>query len=309
MASPKTVALIGATGFIGRRFSGILIAGGYEVVAPIRATSKRREGLQPELKIRECSLTAGDAGLREALGMADAVIYAAGEVRGGTIDDFRPANVRGVEAVADILANMPSPAPPLLLISSLAASEPQLSDYARSKWEGECAVKSRPELAVTIFRPPGVYGPGDREMRPVFDAMRRGFALRAGPAGQRLSLLHVDDLARAALAWLAAGAAQGSGLFELHDGCEGGYSLEEIASAVACGGRVRMLPLPSVVVAGIARMNGGLARLTGRSPMLSPGKARELRHPTWVCDNAAITRALGWTPEISLQQGIAELYR
>lgn len=309
MASPKTVTLIGATGFIGRRLAEILIAGGHEVVAPIRATSNRRKGLPPGLRIRECSLSSGDAGLRDALGMADAVIYAAGTVRGSVIDDFRPANVRGVEVVADFLAHMPPPAPPLLLISSIAASEPQLSDYARSKREGECVLEARPALASAIFRPPAVYGPGDREMRPVFDAMRRGFALRAGPAGQRFSLLHADDLARAALAWLDAGADQGSGLFELHDGCEGGYSLDEIAKAVACGGRVRVLPLPVTVLAGIARMNTQLARFTGRSPMLSPGKVRELRHPRWVCDNATITRALGWTPEIPLQQGIAELYR
>jgi nucleoside-diphosphate-sugar epimerase len=309
MVLPKTVTLIGATGFIGRRFAEILIARGHEVVAPVRARSNRREGLPPELKIRQCSLSSEDEGLRDALGMADAVIYVAGTVRGSSIDDFRAANVRGVEVVADFLANLPPPVPPLLLISSLAASEPQLSDYARSKQEGERVLEARPELASTIFRPPAVYGPRDREMRPVFEAMRRGFALRAGPVGQRLSLLHADDLARAALAWLDAGAVQGSGLFELHDGCEGGYSLEEIAEVVACGGRVRILPLPVAVLAGIARMNSGLARLTGRAPMLSPGKVRELRHARWVCDNAAVTRALGWTPEIPLQLGIAELFR
>ena len=109
MVLPKTVTLLGATGFIGRRLAEILIAGGHEVIAPVRATSNRREGLPPGLRIRECSLSAGDAGLRDALGMADAVIYAAGTVRGSSIDDFRPANVHGVEAVADFLAQMPHP--------------------------------------------------------------------------------------------------------------------------------------------------------------------------------------------------------
>lgn len=309
MALLKTVTLIGATGFIGRRFAEILIAGGHKVVAPIRAASTRRVGLPTELETCEGSLSPGDTGLRDALGRADAVIYAAGAVRGRSIDDFRPANVHGVEVVADFLASMPAPAARFLLISSLAASQPQLSDYARSKREGERVLEARPELASAIFRPPAVYGPGDREMRPVFDAMRRGLALRVGPVGQRLSLLHADDLARAALAWLAADSAQGSGLFELHDGRKDGYSLDEIAEAVACGGRVRILPLPAAVLAGIARMNTGMARFTGRAPMLSPGKVRELRHSRWVCDNARISQGLGWTPEITLQQGIADLYR
>ena len=38
--------------------------------------------------------------MRDALAGTDAVIYAAGAVRGGCIDDFRPGNVHGVEAVA-----------------------------------------------------------------------------------------------------------------------------------------------------------------------------------------------------------------
>jgi nucleoside-diphosphate-sugar epimerase len=309
MPSTITVTLIGATGFIGRRIAARLIEAGHDVVATVRPDSEGRLGLPPQLKVKECALRPGDAGLREALGLADAVIYAAGAVRGRSIDDFRPANVNGVAAVADILGERPSPAPPLLLISSLAASEPQLSAYAKSKRDGEAVLEARPDLASTILRPPAVYGPGDREMRPLFDCMRRGFGPRTGPSGQRLSLLHVDDLTRAALAWLDSGPSPLPQVLSLHDGREGGYSFDEIVKAVAPGIRVRQIPLPRTVLAMAARLNVGLARVTGRAPMLSPGKVRELRHPHWVCDNAAVTGALNWRPEISLQEGIEELYR
>ena len=307
MPSPRTIVLIGATGFIGRRVARMLIAAGHKVIAPIRTISARREDLPQELETVHCSLRADDSALRDTLGRADAVIYAAGAVRGASIQDFLPANVHGVQAVADILDQSPPPSPPLLLMSSLAASEPQLSDYARSKLDGEQVLGKYPKLATTIFRPPAVYGPGDREMRPLFDAMRRGIAPRVGPPDQRLSLLHADDLARAILAWLAAEKTVGHGCLELHDGRKDGYTFEEIAAAF--GQKVRVLPVPQSVLSGIAATNIRLAGLTGRAPMLSPGKVRELRHPRWICDNAAITRALDWTPEIPFHKGLADLYR
>ena len=162
MPPPHTIVLIGATGFIGRRVARMLIAAGHKVIAPIRTISARREDLPQELETVHCSLRADDSTLRDALGRADAVIYAAGAVRGASIQDFLPANVHGVLAVADILVQSPAPAPPLLLMSSLAASEPQLSDYARSKLDGERVLEKYPQLATTIFRPPAVYGPGIR---------------------------------------------------------------------------------------------------------------------------------------------------
>jgi hypothetical protein len=38
--------------------------------------------------------------------------------------------------------------------------------------------------------------------------------------------------------------------------------------------------------------------------MLTPEKLRELRHPDWVCDNEAISVALGWQPRIGLAAGL-----
>ena len=307
MPQPRTVALLGATGFIGRRVAQMLSSAGYSVIAPIRATSTRHDDLPQQMETVRCSLQANDPLLRDALGRADAVIYAAGTVRGASLDDFLPANVDGVQAVAKILVRRSAPTPPLLLISSLAASQPQLSDYARSKRDGEEILEDYPQIAATIFRPPAVYGPGDQEMQPLFDAMRPGIAVQVGPPGQRLSLLHADDLAQAILAWLVADSSVGHGCLELHDGRENGYLLKEIATI--SNPQARILPVPQTILHGIAWVNIHLARLTGRAPMLSLGKARELRHPRWVCDNAAIARALDWTPKIPLSKGLADLYQ
>jgi len=307
MPATINVTLIGATGFIGRRIAGHLIASGYEVVGTVRPHSRRAEQLPSGMTKKVAVLKPGDHGLRDALASADAVIYAAGAVRGVSIDDFRPANVHGLGAVAQVIEELPE-SPRLLLLSSLAASEPRLSAYARSKREGEAALEGHPGLASSIFRPPAVYGLGDREMRPLFDSIRRGIAPRTGPPGQRLSLLHVDDLCRAVEAWLQCDASRLPGCLALHDGRDGGYRFDEIVEAVSPGKRVWQIPLPRSVLATAALVNEAGCRLTGRLPMLSSGKVGELRHPHWVCDNAGISEALDWRPEISLREGIEGLY-
>lgn len=64
--------------------------------------------------------------------------------------------------------------------------------------------------------------------------------------------------------------------------------------------------VPRSVLMALAGLNLLLARRLGYAPMLTPGKVRELTHPDWVCDNAAITRAFGWKPAIGLAAGLAQ---
>jgi len=54
----------------------------------------------------------------------------------------------------------------------------------------------------------------------------------------------------------------------------------------------------------IAITNLGLARLLHYSPMLTPGKIREIAHPDWTCNNSAITSNLGWQPTIQLSDAM-----
>ena len=105
-----------------------------------------------------------------------AVVHCAGTVRGARRSDFDSVNAEGAGRIAAAAARL-VPAPRLLLMSSLAARMPELSDYAASKWRGENAVKAAAkDLRWTILRPPAVFGPGDRELAPLFRCIARGFA-------------------------------------------------------------------------------------------------------------------------------------
>ena len=240
----------------------------------------------------------------------NAVIYCAGSVRGRKPTDFATANIMGVKAMLDALEQVhhsSGTAPPMLLLSSLAASRPAVSDYARSKHEGEQLLQGRPLLPWTILRPPAVYGPGDREMLPVLKMIRRGLLAHAGPRDQRLSFLHVEDLAGAIVSWLSVAQQCSHKTYAIDDGTPGGYSWQAIGAAVS-DGKFRTLAVPRWLLDITARTNLLFASFLGYQPMLTPGKARELVQPDWLCDNSEFTDTTGWQPRLDLKQGAQQLF-
>jgi nucleoside-diphosphate-sugar epimerase len=253
---------------------------------------------------------AGDLGdpdaLRRLVSGCSAVVHAAGVVRGASRRDFDRVNTDGTAALCDVVAQT-APSARLLVLSSLAAREPALSWYAASKRAAEERVAAS-GLDWTILRPPAVYGPGDQEMRAVFRTMARGLAPVPGSPAARVSLIHVEDLARAILACLCSPQTRHRTLC-LDDGKRGGYDWEELASVAGdvYGRKVHLLRVPGLLLDGVAGLNLQLARLRGRAPMLTPAKLRELRHPDWTVDNAEISALTDWRPSIRLRAGLAAL--
>jgi len=306
----RTVAVTGASGFVGQALVAHLLDSGWRVRALIH-----RQGLAASITDDALETVNGglddDAALERLLSDADAVVHVAGRVRGRTEQDFLPVNATGVERLARIALAQPRP-PRFILISSLAAREPRLSPYAASKREGEARLSSVADgsgMSYAILRPPAVYGPGDRELLPLFTTMARGVTPLLGSAGARASLLHVDDLATAVAHLLDSGA---EGTYEIHDGRSNGYSWDDIASIVekvTGRGRGWRLPVPGVLLRGLAAANLLGSRIFGYHPMLTPGKVNELRHPDWVCDNTAFSRATDWHPAISLRDGLPQLLK
>jgi 2-alkyl-3-oxoalkanoate reductase len=257
------------------------------------------------------SLVEGDlanaAALQQLVTNCAAVVHGAGAVRGNSQADFDRVNVAGTAALLAAINAQQHP-PLTILLSSIVAREPQLSWYSHSKWEGEQLLALYDHLDRVILRPPAVYGPGDREMLPIFQWMQRGIALVPGAPEARTSLIHVSDLVDAIIACLQGEGAKRQAL-ALCDGKQQGYSWRELA-AIAAGHwsrPVRLWCVPHWLLDAVAALNSGMAAMTGRAPMLTPPKLRELRHPDWVADNDAITAATGWTPRIGLREGLEQL--
>jgi len=299
------VLLTGATGFIGQRLQKTLLADGTGVLAVVRPSSSHQSALLDDVGRLLVNLADSER-LVPAISAASAVIYCAGSVRGRRLEDFAEANIDGVRAVVDAM-NLAANGIPLLLISSLAASRPHVSDYANSKYLGEQEVKDHASFPWTIFRPPAVYGPGDKEMLPVLKLARKGFVAPPGPKDQRLSFIHVDDLASAILAWLKSWEKCDHKAFTLDDGHSGGYDWHEIAKTLSPDS-YRRVNIPSWILFGAGHINLAISRLLGYAPMLTPGKARELTQADWVCNNRDLSAASGWSPEIDLEKGVSTLF-
>ena len=249
--------------------------------------------------------------LRRLVLGADAVIHCAGAVRGATQAQFNRVNVDGMTRLVNMAVAQRSK-PSFLLISSLAAREPHLSPYAASKREGEKVLLEKSDkLAWTVFRPSAVYGPGDRELMPIFHWMKKGVAPILGSGTGRFSMLYVEDLVEAIVRWLDRKSTHGC-TYELHDGQPGGYSWHDVIDTVTHlrkGKSVVAVRIPLIVAKLLSTLNLITARAVGYAPMLTPGKVRELSHFNWVCDNSALNTATGWNPKILLAEGLQRTLR
>ncbi len=296
-----TVALTGASGFVGAAIARRLAADHWPLRLLVRPGSEARLPPLAHAELVTGSLADRDS-LTRLLAGATALVHCAGAVRGADRDDFERVNVAGTQALLDA-------APPtlrMLHISSLAARHPQLSDYAASKRAGELRVATvLPPQRRVIVRPPAVYGPGDRELRPLLDAMLRGLALIPGPRDARFSLIHVDDLA-GAVACLLGGDAGWGQTHEPDDGHPGGHAWPDLQAAIAHlrGRPVRSIRIPGAVLSALGIGNALVCRLAGRAPMLTAGKARELRWPEWVAAGNASFATTGWRPAMTLETGL-----
>ncbi len=295
------IAVTGLTGFIGNRLAAKLLAAAVPTRAIVRSTRRLCAGLEPwRVKLSDTG------GLCEALAGVRAVVHLAGAVRGRDYEDFRDANV---DAVANLCLaiEQQSPPPPLLLISSFAAQKPELSDYAASKRSGEAVLEAWPHLDHTILRPPAIYGPGEKEMRPLLDWMRRGLTMVPGNPRQRLAFLHVDDLVEAIIAWLRDPARCRQGRFEIDDGTLDGYDWPAIVAAVGASRNATIL-VPAGLLRVAAKANRALAGLFGYAPMLTPGKVRELTEDAWQGGDDAFGVLTGWQPRYDLATGLRQMF-
>ncbi len=302
---PRVIALTGATGFIGTALVKRLRSAGYHLRAFYRGNGAgRHDGSDQTLRWVQGRLDDPES-LAQLLSGCDTVIHGAGVVRGSEWRHFEKVNTDGVARMVQA-ARLMHPSPRFLLLSSLTAREPQLSHYAASKRLGEKALESDGgALEWAVLRPPAVYGPGDREISPLFRWMCRGLAPQASSRASKFSMLYINDLADAIVALLEKEQWHRS-TFELHDGHPGGYDWGEVVQTVSrvAARNILRFKLPRPMIRTAAAVNLGAARVCGYAPMLTPGKVRELEHPDWTCDNAVFSKATGWQPCTDLAEGI-----
>ena len=289
------IALTGGTGFIGARLIDAALADGHHVTALTRRDQPERDGL---------TWVPGNLEDRPAIARlvegADAVIHLAGVLNAPDAAGFEAGNVAGTLAM--LAAGTAGAARRFVHVSSLAAREPKLSLYGASKARAEALVESS-GLDWAIVRPPAVYGPGDRETLELFKMARLGVILMP-PAG-RMSLIHVDDLARLLLALAADPDAPVKTLIEPDDGTPGGWTHRAFAKALgaAVGKRAAVLTAPALFLRLAARAD---RLVRGDKAKLTPDRASYFAHRDWAVDPLRACPPDLWQPRIPTNQGLAD---
>lgn len=291
-----TLAITGGTGFVG----GHSITRALERGHKVRALARRRQPPRDGVEWVSGGLTDADA-LDALVSGADVVLHIAGVTNAPSRALFEEGNILGTAFLRRAAGNRP-----LVHVSSLSAREPSLSTYGWSKLMAEQVARGSAG-PVAVVRPPGVYGPGDREYLELMKTAKSGFI--PYPKNSRTSMIYGPDLAQALIALCEElqGSTRSAGqVYEIDDGSNG-YTPQQVAAAIgaAIARPVRALEVGPALLHLAAAGDSAYARLKGAQPRLTQDRAAYMSHPDWSADSAPFL-ALGiWKPETRLPEGMA----
>jgi dihydroflavonol-4-reductase len=306
----------GVSGFTGSHLARALLGRGYEVHGFVRSAG-RAAGLAREgVVLHEGNLTDADSVARAVEGM-DAVYHIAASYREAGLPDaeYHNVNVLGTKHVLD--AALRGGVKRLVHCSTVGVhghvENPPADEeapfnpgdpYQRTKLEGEKLVLDYVGrgLPAAVFRPVGIYGPGDRRFLKLFRAIRKGTFVMFGKGDVLYHLTYIDDLVRGIIACGENEKALGQ-VFIIAG--EKATTLRELADriAVVLGVRPPRWRLPFGALWTASVLCEGICRPLGLEPPLFRRRADFFRKDR-AFNASKIARLLGVQPQVNLEEGL-----
>ena len=301
----QTIALTGATGFIGRHLLRHLSARGYRVRVLLRRPVAVPEGASGAV----VGDLARPMNMAAALAGVDAVVHSAGlahAMSGAPEDDFRSSNTEATRTLAEaaqrarvrrfvFLSSIRAQSGPSAAGPLAETDAPTPTDaYGRSKLAAEAAL-AETGLDWVALRPVLVYGAGVKgNMQALLRLARSPYPLPLASLRGRRSLISVASLSGAVETVLAAPAPLGRALIAADPDP---LTLPEMIAALRLGlGRPPgLVPVPTPLIGLACRAAGRqewFDRLAGSLAARADGLA-----------------ALGWQPAAPTRDGLAALAR
>lgn len=292
---PDLVTVFGGSGFIGTQIVRALARRGARVRVAVRqphlAHEMRLMGDVGQVEVVQANVR-DPASVERAVQGADAVINLVGLLYETGRQTFRAVHVDAARTIARAAA---AAGARLVQMSALGADPASAAQYARSKAEGEAAVREILPGSV-ILRPSIVFGPGD-DFFNKFAGMAAASPVLPliGGGRTRFQPVYVGDVARAA-AEVALDPRHAGKTFEL--GGPGVFTFREILDLIQqeTGRRRLYAPLPFPV----AGLIGTLCKpftLTPVAPPLTADQVRLLQVDNVVSGQAPGLAELGVVPE------------
>ncbi len=179
-----------------------------------------------------------------------------------------------------------------------------VSNYGWSKKKAEQIVLSISDrFPVVILRPSIVYGPGNREMEPLFKTIKWGLMVKSGFRKFPVSLIHVDDLVKTIILISESNTARGQTYF-VSDGQTYNWDALNKTISTHVNQRALPLPIPLIFIWMTCQLNGIVARLTKRAQYLNPDKWHEIKQAGWLCNSSRLNKEIDFDEHRSLAEGI-----
>lgn len=305
----------GGTGFIGSHLADHLIDSSEysDVRCLVRTREKWLEG-------KSYTKVKGDLSsisvLREELQDVDTIFHLAGVVSAPTQSEFSRANVDATETLIRLARQ--TGISNVVILSSLAAAGPSngspkkeddpmnpVSMYGKSKQLMEQMIHQTAgdDMSVTILRPPAVYGPREDQIYTLFKLMKFGITPIVGDGfTPKLSMIYVSDVVDGIMK-ASAVKKKGVHTYFISGQITCWQEIKEIADTVLGKKSISLNISPSIVKK-VAGMVETTASLFGSYPVVNREKAREMILE-WTCSAEKAKIELGYTPEISLEEGIS----